>query len=54
MMATARVQPADARSIFTGKHETVNPVRAAIADGAGADQFVRHGEQNPPLAHRRA
>jgi hypothetical protein len=26
MMATARVQPAEARSIFTGKHETVKPV----------------------------
>lgn len=26
MMATARVHPADARSIFTGKHEIVNPV----------------------------
>src|SRR5271166_689751 len=25
-IATARVQPADARSIFTGKHATVNPV----------------------------
>src|SRR5207248_3551081 len=25
-IATARVQPADARSIFTGKHETVKPV----------------------------
>jgi len=25
MMATARVQPAEARSIFTKKHETVNP-----------------------------
>lgn len=28
MMATARVQPADARSIFTGKHEIVNPLKA--------------------------
>lgn len=26
MMATARVHPADARSIFTGKHKIVNPV----------------------------
>src|SRR5450631_4536498 len=26
MMATARVQPADARSILTGKHDTVKPV----------------------------
>ena len=26
MMATARVQPADARSILTGKHETAKPV----------------------------
>ena len=25
-IATARVQPADARSIFTGKHDTVKPV----------------------------
>ena len=25
-MATARVQPAEARSIFTGKHDTMNPV----------------------------
>jgi hypothetical protein len=25
MIATARVQPAEARSIFTGKQETVNP-----------------------------
>jgi len=25
-MATARVHPADARSIFTGKHDTMNPV----------------------------
>src|ERR1700752_5017060 len=26
MIATARVQPAEARSIFTGKHDMVNPV----------------------------
>ena len=26
MIATARVQPADARSILTGKHDTVKPV----------------------------
>src|ERR1700754_3419668 len=26
MIATARVQPADARSIFTGKHDTEKPV----------------------------
>ena len=26
MIATARVQPAEARSIFTGKHEIVKPV----------------------------
>ena len=26
MIATARVQPAEARSILTGKHDTVNPV----------------------------
>src|SRR6185312_3209276 len=26
MIATARVQPADARSIFTGKHDTMKPV----------------------------
>ena len=26
MIATARVQPAEARSILTGKHDTVNPL----------------------------
>ena len=26
MIATARVQPADARSILTGKHDTMKPV----------------------------
>jgi hypothetical protein len=26
MIATARVQPAEARSIFTGKHEIMKPV----------------------------
>jgi hypothetical protein len=28
-IATARVQPADARSIFTGKQETANPVEGS-------------------------
>lgn len=49
MMATARVHPADARSIFTGKHEIVNPVEGncsrlpsglvAFPDQAGILQF---------------
>jgi hypothetical protein len=26
MIATARVQPAEARAIFTGKHDTIKPV----------------------------
>jgi hypothetical protein len=36
MMATARVQPADARSIFTGKHEIVIRL-AEFRAGAGVD-----------------
>lgn len=49
MMATARVHLADARSIFTGKHEMVNPVEGscsrlpsglvAFPDQAGILQF---------------
>ena len=30
-IATARVQPAEARSIFTGKHDTMNPVEGSCS-----------------------
>ena len=43
MIATARVQPADARSIFTGKHEIMNPVAGSLRAVALCPVMVASG-----------